>query len=190
MVSLDVHTTAHAVRQTLRLLEDLLQHEVWITALLDLSEVDIHGLHLQFLLLTEDAEHMQVLSATDLSDVAVLQIHHLVGIFHDWTGIGTQEKLILANTHHQRTLLTGRDNLVRVALVDHSDGIGADHLIEGHLYGRQQIQMLMFLDILDELHQHLGVCIAYELHALGLELLLQVGVVLDDTIMDDRQILR
>ena len=133
---------------------------------------------------------MQVLSATQHGDIPVFQIHHLVGIFHDRTGIRTQEELILADAYHQRTLLAGCDNLIRIALIDDSDGIGANHLIERHLYRCQQVELLLLLDILDELHQHLRVGIRLKLHALGLQFGLQVGIVLDDTIMDDSQILR
>ena len=160
------------------------------TALLDLSQVDIHSLHRQLLFFAEDAHDVQFLTATQHGDVTVFQIHHLVGIFHNRTGIRTQEELILADAHHQRTLLAGGDNLVGVALVDHGDGIGANHLVERHLYRCQQVELLLLLDILDELHQHLGVGIRLELDALCLQLGLQVGIVLNDTIMDDSQILR
>ena len=48
----------------------------------------------------------------------------------------------------------------------------------------------MFLNIFYQLHQHLRVRITHKRHALGLQLLLQVGIVLDDTVMDDGQVLR
>ena len=146
VVGLQVHTTTHAVRQALGLLEDFLQHEVRIAALLNLAEVDIDGLHLQFLLLAEDAQHVHLLTAADDGDVAVFEIHHLVSIFHDWTGIRAEKELVLANAHHERTLLAGGDDLVRFALVEHSDGIGADHLIERHLHSLQQRQVLLHHD--------------------------------------------
>ena len=133
---------------------------------------------------------MQVLSATQHSDVPVFQIHYLVGIFHNRTGIRTKEELILTDAYHQRTLFASCDNLIRVALINDGDGIGANHLIEGHLYSCQQVELLLLLDVLDELHQHLRVGIRLKLHALGLQFCLQVGIVLDDTIMNDSQILR
>ena len=89
VISLHIHAASHAVRQALRLLEDLLQHEVRIATLLNLSEVDVHRLHLQLLILAEDIHHVQVLSQTDHGYIAVLQIHHLVRIFHDGAGVGT-----------------------------------------------------------------------------------------------------
>ena len=190
MVSLHVHAATHTVRQTLRLLEDLLQHEVRIATLLNLSEVDVHRLHLQLLILAEDVHHVQVLSQTDHGYIAVLQIHHLVRIFHDGAGVGTQEELILADAHHQRTLLAGGDDLRRIILVEHGDGVGTDHLVECHLHGRQQVELLVVLDILYQLHQHLRVRVADEVYALRLQFRLQVGIVLDDTVVNDGEVLR
>ena len=190
MVCLHVHTATHAVRQTLRLLKYLLQHEVGIASFLDLAEVDVDSLYLQVLLLTEDAHHMKILSTTDHGNVTILKIDHLVGIFHDWTGVGTQEELILTDTHNERALLSGGNDLIGVVLVEHGDGVGTNHLIQGNLYGSQQIQMLMLLDVFNQLHQHLGIGIAHKVYTLCLQFLLQVGVVLDDAIVDDGQILR
>ena len=161
-----------------------------ITTLLYLSEVDIHRLHLQLLILAEDVHHVQVLSQTDHGYIAVLQIHHLVSIFHDGAGVGTQEELILADAHHQRTLLAGGDDLRRIILVEHGDGVGTDHLVECHLHGRQQVELLVVLDILYQLHQHLRVRVADEVYALRLQLRLQVSIVLDDTVVDDGEVLR
>ena len=47
----------------------------------------------------------------------------------------------------------------------------------------------MFLNILYQLNQHLGIGIRNEMHTFLLELLLQLGIVLDNTVMDDGQIL-
>ena len=87
MVSLYVHAASHTVGQALRLLEDLLEHKVRIAALLDLAEVDVDGLHRQRLFLAVKTHHLQFLATTDHGDVAVLQVDHLVGIFHDGAGI-------------------------------------------------------------------------------------------------------
>ena len=190
MISLDIDTSTHAVCQALRLFEYLFQHKVGIPTFLYLSEVDINGLHRQFLLFTEDTKNLQVLPAIYHSYIAVFEIHHLISIFHDRTGIGTQEELILTDTYYQRTLLTGCNNLIGITLVDYSDCIGTDHLIESHLDSCQQIELLMLLDILDQLHQHLCICVRLKFHTFRLQFFLQVGIVLDNAVMDNRQILR
>ena len=184
------HTATHTVAQTLRLLEDFLQHEVRETALLNLTEVDIHGLHLRVELYVLDVHHLQFLSETHHGDVAILQVNHLVGIFDDRTGIRTEIELsVLANTHHQRALLAGSDNLVRVALVENSDGVSANHLTERNLNGGQQIKILLHLDVFNELYEHLSIGLALELHTLCHQVLLDVGIVLDNTIMNHGKVL-
>ena len=56
------HTATHTVAQALRLLEDFLQHEVRETTLLNLAEVDIHGLNLRVELYVLDIHYLQFLS--------------------------------------------------------------------------------------------------------------------------------
>ena len=190
VVGLDVHAAAHAVGQALGLFKDFLEHEVRIAALLNLPQVDVDGLHVELLRLVQDADDLQLLVAAYDGDIAVLEVDHLVGVLNDGTGVGAEEEFVVADAHHQRALLAGGNNLVGVALVEHRNGIGANHLAERHLHRRQQVDALVFLDILDELDEHLGVGVALELHAFLLQLLLQVGVVLDDAVVDDGQIAR
>ena len=71
--------------------------------------------------------------------------------------------------------------------VEDGDGVGADDLMQGHLYGFEQVEVVAEHDMLDELHQHLGVGDALEGNAARHEVLLDGGVVLDDAVMDERQ---
>ena len=52
VVTLHIDTTSHTVVQTVRLLENLLQHEVVIAAFLYLAKIDVYRAYLQLLLLT------------------------------------------------------------------------------------------------------------------------------------------
>ena len=170
------------------MLEDLLEHEVRIAALLYLSQVDIDSLHLQFLFLAQNAHHLEFLVTTDDGDIAIFQIYHLVGILHDRTGVRPQEELILTDTHHQRTLLACSHNLFGVALIEHGNSIGTYHLIQSHLDGGQQIKLLVHLNILYELYQHFRIGIALEMNTFRHQLFLDVGIILDDTVVDDGQV--
>ena len=161
-----------------------------IATLLYLTEVDVNLLHLQLLFLTEDTQHVQAFITLDDRNVTVFQIHHLIGIFHNRTGIRADEELTVADTHHQRALLTGSHDLIGITLVEHGDGVGTNHLIECHLNGLQQRQVLFHHHIFYQLYQHLGVGIADKLHTLGPQFLLDIGIVLDDAVVDDGQIVR
>ena len=188
MSALDIDTSSHAVGQAFRLLENLFQHEVWVAAFLYLSEVYVNSLDCQFLLFAENADDPYFLAEPNLGDVPILQIHHLVGIFNDRTGITAEEELTVADTHNDGTLLASGDNLARVALVDDGNGIGANHLIERHLHSLKQRQTFPDHDILHQLHQHLRVGVALTLNTLCLQLRLDVGIVLDDAVVDDGQV--
>ena len=87
-------------------------------------------------------------------------------------------------------MLTGSHYLVGIALVNDGDGVGSDDLVKRHLHSRQQVQSLLHHDVLHQLHQHLRIGIADEVYPFGLQLLLDVGIVLDDAVVDDSQVLR
>ena len=87
MVTFYINTTTHTVCQTFGLLKDFFQHEVRITALLNLSKVDIYSLYGQILLLAQKTEYFQFFTQTNHSDIAIFQINYLVCIFNDWAGI-------------------------------------------------------------------------------------------------------
>ena len=189
MVTFHIDTSTHTVGQTFGLLEDFLQHEVGITTLLNLAEVDVYLLDSQLLLLAQDTDYFQFLTQTNNGNVAILQIDHLISIFDDRTGITTQEELTVANANHQRTLLAGSDNLAGITLVDNGNGISTDDLIEGYLNGLQQRELLLHHDILHQLHQHLGIGIRLEMDAFLDKLRLDVGIVLNDAIVDNSQVM-
>ena len=72
-------------------------------------------------------------------------------------------------------------------LIEDGYRICTDDLLEGQLDSRLEVHMLVDLGIFDELHEHFGISIGLEgitlLHESGFE----HGVVLDDTVMDDRE---
>ena len=77
-----------------------------------------------------------------------------------------------------------------MATVEQGDGIGAYDLMEGQLDGRQQFDLLALLDVLDELHEHLRIGIGTETDALLLQACLNLGIVFDDAVVDDGQVVR
>ena len=191
VVGIYVDAPAHAIKQAIRLLENLLEHEIRIASLFQLAKIDVHRFHRRVHARVVHIHHLQLVSGTDDGDVPVFQVHHLVSVFHNRSGIRGQIKLIVApDAHHQRTALACGDDLFGMPFVQYRDGIGTDDLMQGHLHGTQQIQIIAHLDIFNELHQHFGIRLAAELHAALLQTFLQRGIVLDDAVMDQRQVAR
>ena len=58
-----------------------------------------------------------------------------------------------------------------------------------HLHSFEQRQVLLHHDVFHELHKHLRVGVAFELHTLCLKLHLDVGIVLDYAVMDDGKVM-
>ena len=160
------------------------------TAFLYLSEVEVYGADFRIKRVVESIHHLEVFATAYHGDIVVVEINHLVGVFNNRSGVGTEEELVLAYTDDQRTLLAGSDNLVFVSLVEHCNGISSDELGEGKPHCSKQVYVLSRLYVFYELHDDFRIGIRTEFHAIGNEFLLQVSIVLDDAIMNDGDILR
>ena len=184
------YTATHTVTKALWLLENFLQHEVRETALLYLTEINVYGLYLRVEFNVLDVHHLQFLTEAHHSDVTILQINHLICIFDDRTGIRTEIKLsILSDTYNQWTLFTGSNDLIRVTLIKNCDSVSSDYLPESHLNGSQQVKFFLNLNIFNQLDKNLCICLASELYSLGNEILLDIGIVFNDSIMNHGKVL-
>ena len=187
-VALHIDASTHAVAQAVGLFEDFLHHKERVAALLQLAEGDINLLHLGMLCLVVDVHHFQLLAQLQNSDVAVVQIDHLIGIFRYGAGIGSQVEIAVSTeTHDQRRALAGADDGVGVLAVEDGNGVSAYHLMQCHLHRFEQREVVAHHDMFDELHQHLGVRDTLERNAACHEVLFDGGVVLDDAVMDESQ---
>src|SRR5512133_630858 len=115
---------------SLRLLEDLLQHEMRKAFLIDLAELQINLLYLRFeRLVAYCLQHHFVLA--DYSQVAVIQVNDPLCIFHYGSGIRSNEVLTVANPYHQRRTLPGCEHSPLLIPADNGKPVCAFNLIEG-----------------------------------------------------------
>ena len=63
------------------------------------------------------------------------------------------------------------------------DGIGADDILQGTLYGGEEVAFVLFLGVFDELHQHFRVGIAAEVVSLLLQFCAQGFIVFYDAVV-------
>ena len=89
-----------------------------------------------------------------------------------------------------RAALARGDDFVAVALLDHGDGIGAYDLPQGLLHGFEQRAAARRADVLDQVHEHLGIGAAAERVAVLLERVLEHPVILDDAVVYQCDVLR
>ena len=191
VVRVHVDTPAHAVAQAIRLFENLFKHKERVSAFLQLPEIDVHRLHGGVHPRVVHVHHLQLVPRTNDGDVAVFQVNHLVGIFHDGRRVRSQvEIMFMPDAHHQRAALARGNDLLGMTFVEDGNGVCPDYLVQRDLHGPQQVQAIAHLDIFNKLHQHLRVRLAAELHPALHQPLLQRGIVLDDAVVDQSQVAR
>ena len=107
----------------------------------------------------------------------------MLGVADQRGGIARQELLSLADSDDQGTAQPGAHDDVGVARTDNGQAVSPLQERESFPDSLRQISIEVSGD---ELGDHLGVGVASEHDAFGLELALQDGVVLDDAIVHDR----
>jgi hypothetical protein len=107
---LEQQAAAHRVLERLRLLEDLLEHEVVEAAALDLVEVPVDAVDLLGHLARVEAHHL-VAVARDHRQLAVLEVHHVARVGEDGAHVARHEVLAVAHADEQRAPLARRDDL-------------------------------------------------------------------------------
>ena len=83
MVSFQIDAPAHAIGKALGLFEYLFEHEMSIAALFYLAQLNVYRFNFRTQLPVIDIHHFQLLALANDSNVAILQIDHLIGILDD-----------------------------------------------------------------------------------------------------------
>ena len=170
--------------QGVGLLHDLLEHEVVIAALLCGGNVpgDAGDLHLD--LLADGIVHGDAVGG-DVCDLPVLQVDHVLGVGHQGGDVGREVVLPHAHAQDQRGGMAGGDQAALFILAEDAQGVGALQTGHGLFDSLHQVALVVQIQQVDD---DLGVGLALEPEALGLQLLPQGGIVLDDAVVDDGEL--
>lgn len=79
--------------------------------------------------------------------------------------------LILPDPDEQRRAFTRNDEAVRMEFVHDGDTVGPFHLKQGLLHGLKEVDVAHFVDLLDQVRQHFGVCLARTFVPFALQIL-------------------
>ena len=181
---------ADAVAQRFRLLVDLLQHEMVVSALFQLGDGQLQLLDGNLAVLPLQVHDVQRLPLLDDGDFVVVQVHEILGVVDDGRGVGRQEILAVADADGHRAALPGHDDAGGVPLFEDRDGVGADHLLERGADGHLQRALLGFLHVFDQIDQHLGVSAAAERETVRAQGVAEHPEVLDDPVVDQGEVPR
>ena len=94
--SVRIHTATHTVADTVGLVKDFFQHEVGETSFFQLTDVQSYSLRLMRTLYIVQVDNLQRSICPQYGYFSVREIHHLIGVSHHRSSIGSQEELSLA----------------------------------------------------------------------------------------------
>ena len=120
-----------------------------------------------------------------VGDVALLQDDDVLGVLQDGRHVAGQESLAAPETHDQRHVHARSDDPIGMRGVHDADGVGAPHALQRPSHRLHQVAVVL---LLDEVRQHLGIGLGGEPMACGQQPVLDLAVVLDDPVMDQRQL--
>jgi hypothetical protein len=177
-------TPVQRVRERARLLEYLFQHEVPVGTLLGRISTPLCLVHLALNGLAVRVEDVY-LAAGDLRDVALFEVDEALRHRQQRRHAARDEVFTDAETDDQRARNSAHDDAVGVLRVDDQQGKSAAET--SNRFRHRFDQVASFLQVIvDEVCRYLGVGLGYEFVALCLELVLDLLVVLDDPVVNDR----
>ena len=162
---------------------DLLEHEMLIAALFGGLGVpgDLGGLVLDHIavqviendLARGEARHLEIADVIDRA-----------GMLQNGRDIGGQIALAVGDAENHGAVLPGGEDLAGVVAEHQGEGIGAadtDHGARNRVHGAELVFLVIVVDQLDD---HLGIGLGIEGIAVPQELGLELGIVLDNAVVD------
>ncbi len=179
-----VDPAGDALAQRLGLLVDLLEHEVLVAALLGGLGRPVDRRHVT---LADDPVDIGDRDAprSQVGDVAVLEEDDPVGMGEDRGHVRGEEALAVAEADDERHVLAGPDEPVALADMHDHERVRALEQAQGMADGVGQVALVR---LLDEVGDRLGVGLGGEGVAARLEPVPQLAEVLDDPVVDDRDL--
>ena len=177
------HTADQRVAHDARLLVDLLEHKVGVAALFGHIQipVDVGDLGLDHV-----AGLVGILDThgRKLGKLTVLEYHDVAGGVDKRDDVRGDIGAGLARADNDRGILAGHGDHTGLVGAHGSQAIGAHHVGASLAHGGHQIVRLG-IGLFDQMREDLGIGLALKVMAAALQLLAQLGEVLDDAVVDD-----
>src|SRR5437667_10490663 len=183
-VAVATHPPEDRLAERLRLLVDLLEHEMLVTALLG-------GLRRprdqRLGALAADAVDTGDLDARrpDVGTLALLEEDDPPGVREDRGNVARDEGFLPIQPDDERDVLASANEPADLALVHDDEGIRTLELAEGRTHGIREIALI---GLLDEVRDRLRVGLGRQRVTARLEPIAQLAEVLDDAVVDHRDI--
>src|SRR5512133_2673843 len=166
----------------LRLLENLLQHEMRKTLLVNLTELQVNLLYLRLeRLVAYCLQHHLVLAYN--GQVAVIQVNDPLGILYNGSCIRGNKVLTVTDSDNKRRTLSRCKHLALLITADYGKSVCAFDLVKGQcnrLFGRQ---ISLKVKVFHQVGKDLSVCLACKRYAPAFQVTFDTGIILNDSVM-------
>ena len=186
--ALQAHSAPNGIHDGSRLFENFFQHEMLEPAFFQGFQLHFQRVNFRRDLVVLDGSDEQAACPVHTRNLLVFEVNHVLRVFDDGCGIRRDEVLRLCpNADDERAGFSCTNQLIRIILIHHNDGVGPLHTGERKAHAVEQIPFCGFLDFLDEVCEHFGIRITFENVPTLRQTLLQRVVILDDAVVDDCQ---
>ena len=171
------------------LLVDLLEHEMLVPSFFNGLEGHLefgdHGGDLVVL----DGPDFQSGGQRNAGHFFVFEVDHIFRVLDDGGGVGGDEIFAFTDADDEGAGLAGENQLIGSGDVHDGNGVGTDDFIEGDTGGFEQVEFLAALyDLGDEVDEDFRVGVAVKGMSPGNQGLFQGVVVLNDAVVDQREL--
>jgi hypothetical protein len=178
------HPTRDRLAQRFGLLVDLLEHEVVVAALLRRLGRPVDDRDGTFLGCARDVGDRHA-RRPQVGDIALLEEYHAIGVGEDGGDVAGQERLPVGEPDDERHVLAGADEPVSLPAMHDGDRVGPLDNAQRRTHGIGEVALV---GLLDEVGKGLGVRLRRQPMAARLEPVAELPEVLDDPVVDDRDI--
>ena len=185
LAGLEVEASAHRVQDRLGLLKDFFDHEVIKATLFDGRQIDLKLVdHIVHRHIVGNRTHDNP-SALDDGHFAVFEVDHLFGGVNERGCVTSHKKLVVAKSKNERRAQATYHHLVGFFGAEYDNGVGSYDFVQREAHGLLKVNLLFVLNVLNEVDQDLGIGVARERITLRCKKLLELGVVLNDSVVHD-----
>lgn len=123
---------------------------------------------------------------TDINDVALVNVDNPIRRAAYRHGIGCHEVLAVAQPHHHGRPLAGGNDATRLIGGNHGDGIAAAQTLDSR---HDSLEQVTFIVVVDQMRDYFRIRLTRELIALGLKFSSDLLMILNDAVMDQRNVI-
>ena len=170
------------ILDSLRLLVDFFHHEMFKAALFSSLSIPLDFCSLLLDLVTVQIIKMS-LARCQLCKLKIPDIIYISRIFQDCRDIRSHISLAICNTNDHRTVLTSHPNLARIITEHQLKSIrtaDTDHCLRN---GIDRTKAVLFIIVINQLNNHLCICLTVKSITVLQQLLFQFCVILNNTVM-------